>query len=44
MSKDVNIEDVNRLLVENGIYVNHLQVKKQSLEEEFLQITSNPLP
>ncbi len=34
---------LNRMLAERGIYVNHLVIRKQRLEEEFLQITSDLL-
>jgi ABC-2 type transport system ATP-binding protein len=37
---NLNAELINRRLTENGIYVNHLVIRKQRLEEEFLQITS----
>lgn len=32
---------LNRYLVENGIYLNHLVFKKISLEEQFLELTKN---
>lgn len=32
---------LNRYLVENGIYLNHLAFKKMSLEEQFLELTKN---
>ena len=32
---------LNRYLVENGIYLNHLVFKKMSLEEQFLELTKN---
>jgi ABC-type multidrug transport system ATPase subunit len=34
-------EQINKILSEKGIYVNHLLIRKQKLEEEFLQITNN---
>jgi ABC-2 type transport system ATP-binding protein len=41
VKQDINIDSLNKTLVEKGIYLNHLLVRKQRLEEEFLQITSN---
>lgn len=38
INNDVAAEDVNRYLINQGIYLNHLVVKKQRLEDEFLQI------
>ena len=32
---------LNRYLIENGIYLNHLVFKKMSLEEQFLELTTN---
>jgi ABC-2 type transport system ATP-binding protein len=32
---------LNRYLIENGIYLNHLVFKKMSLEEQFLELTNN---
>ena len=32
---------LNRYLLENGIYLNHLVFKKMSLEEQFLELTKN---
>ncbi len=32
---------LNRYLIENGIYLNHLVFKKMSLEEQFLELTKN---
>lgn len=37
--KDITASHINRLLSEKGIYVNHLVVRGQRLEEEFLFIT-----
>lgn len=31
----------NKQLVENGIYISHLVMRKESLEEQFLQLTDN---
>ncbi len=41
ISKENNAQEINKWLVENGIYLSHLVVRKQKLEEEFLQITAN---
>jgi ABC-2 type transport system ATP-binding protein len=35
----ISASAINRALVEKGIYVNHLVLRKQRLEEEFLEIT-----
>ena len=32
---------LNRYLVENGVYLSHLVLKKMSLEEQFLELTKN---
>ncbi|GLB53575.1 ABC transporter ATP-binding protein [Neptunitalea chrysea] len=40
LTQDINAEDVNKYLFENGVIVNHLVKKKESLEEKFLQLTS----
>lgn len=37
----LSAEYINKHLADNGVYANHLVVRKQRLEEEFLQITSN---
>lgn len=37
----LNASLLNRYLVENGIYLNHLVFKKMSLEEQFLELTKN---
>lgn len=34
-------KDLNRYLVDKGIYLNHLVKRKHSLEEQFLQLTNN---
>jgi ABC-2 type transport system ATP-binding protein len=37
----LNASLLNRYLIENGIYLNHLAFKKMSLEEQFLELTKN---
>jgi len=39
--KDLNIGDLNAEALNNGIKLTHLVAKKRSLEQEFLEITSN---
>ena len=34
-------EEFNRLLFKNGIVLSHLVKRKESLEEQFLQLTDN---
>jgi len=36
-----NLEDINRHCFNNGIVLNHLQLKKKSLESRFLELTNN---
>ena len=36
----INAADVNKYLTQNNIYASHLSIKKQSLEEQFLELTS----
>jgi ABC-type multidrug transport system ATPase subunit len=36
-----NLEAVNRFCFENGIVLNHLQLKKKSLEAKFFELTNN---
>jgi len=36
-----SLEDVNRICFNNGIVLNHLQLKKKSLETKFLELTNN---
>lgn len=33
--------ELNRYLSTNGLYLNHLVKRKHSLEEQFIQLTSN---
>ena len=35
-----NLEKVNRHCFENGVILNHLQLKKKSLETKFLELTN----
>ncbi|MDX9705554.1 MAG: ATP-binding cassette domain-containing protein [Weeksellaceae bacterium] len=41
LSQDVKAEKLNSLLFEKGIILNHLVKRKESLEQQFLQITQN---
>ena len=36
-----NLEQVNRFCFERGIVINHLQLKKRSLESKFFELTNN---
>lgn len=38
---NTNASDVNRYLVEHGIYISHLQVIKKNLEQQFMEILSD---
>lgn len=40
-SGKVNLEEINRHCFNNGIILNHLQLKKKSLEEKFFELTNN---
>jgi len=37
----MDAEEFNRLLFANGIILSHLVKRKESLEEQFLQLTDN---
>ncbi len=37
-----NAQSINRLCVENGIYLSHLVQKSQSLESRFMELTTQP--
>ncbi|WP_034057263.1 ABC transporter ATP-binding protein [Lacinutrix jangbogonensis] len=37
----LSASEFNKQLVENGIYISHLVMRKESLEEQFLQLTDN---
>ena len=41
LSKEVAAEDLNKELINLGIYLSHLVKKKESLETQFLQLTNN---
>ncbi|MBK7096446.1 MAG: ATP-binding cassette domain-containing protein [Saprospiraceae bacterium] len=41
IDKSINSDDISRMAFEQGLVLNHFNVKKQSLEEEFLTITNN---
>ncbi len=41
LSVDLSAEDLNKLLFEKGIVLNHLVKRKESLENQFLQLTQN---
>ena len=36
-----NLEDVNRFCFEKGIALNHLMIKRKSLETKFFELTNN---
>lgn len=37
----INAASLNKFLAENNCYLNHIVIKKQSLEEQFLELTAN---
>ena len=39
---ELDAQTLNKLLFENGIIVSHLVKRKESLEEQFLELTKNP--
>ena len=41
LSKEISISSINQDTFNNGIILHHLNFKKQSLEESFLQLTNN---
>ena len=41
LNKPMKSEELNELLFENGIILTHLVQRKESLEEQFLQLTNN---
>ncbi len=41
LREDLSAESLNKLLFEKGIVLNHLVKRKESLEQQFLQITQN---
>jgi ABC-2 type transport system ATP-binding protein len=36
-----NLEKMNRFCFDNGIVLNHLRLKRKSLETKFLELTNN---
>lgn len=41
LKEDLSSEDLNRMLFEKGIVLNHLVKRKESLESQFLELTKN---
>jgi len=41
LTQDINAETLNKTLNEKGIYLSHLIKRKESLENQFLQLTNN---
>lgn len=41
LNEDLSSEDLNRMLFEKGIVLNHLVKRKESLENQFLELTKN---
>lgn len=41
LNEDLSSEDLNRMLFEKGIILNHLVKRKESLESQFLELTKN---
>lgn len=41
LTESVNPSDLNRFLAEKGIYVNHLSMRRSSLEKQFLNLLKN---
>ncbi len=41
LKEDLSAEDLNRMLFEKGIVLSHLVKRKESLENQFLQLTKN---
>lgn len=41
LNAPLSASEFNKQLVENGIYISHLVMRKESLEEQFLQLTEN---
>jgi len=41
LNEVLNAEELNKTLLEKGIYLSHLVKRKESLENQFLQLTSN---
>ena len=41
IKEDISASELNKRLVEEGIYISHLSKKKQSLESQFLELVKN---
>ena len=41
LNAPLSASEFNKQLVESGIYISHLVMRKESLEEQFLQLTDN---
>ena len=41
IDQELEAKDINKLAFEKGLLLSHITVKKQRLEQEFLQITKN---
>jgi ABC-2 type transport system ATP-binding protein len=41
LNEELNGEELNKTLLEKGIYLSHLVKRKESLENQFLQLTNN---
>ena len=41
IDKEVSVSELNRFLVENGIYADHLSRQKLSLENYFINLLEN---
>ena len=41
LNKPMSASEFNKQLVDKGIYLSHLVMRKESLEEQFLQLTDN---
>jgi len=41
LNKELNAEDLNKVLQEKNIFLSHLVKRKESLENQFLQLTNN---
>jgi ABC-2 type transport system ATP-binding protein len=41
LKEEMNAEELNKTLFEKGIFLSHLVKRKESLEEQFLELTKN---
>lgn len=41
LNEELNAEELNKILIEKDIYLSHLVKRKESLENQFLQLTNN---